>query len=93
MKLISHSSCGVKFMARVEKFLSVFSDSLDEGRLGVTRPEGQPGISEKMPPAPLISLEVISVPALAEPQESPPKEEHWGRRGTGNVSSGTKVSH
>lgn len=65
MKLISHSSCGVKFMARVEKLLSVFSDSLDEGRLGVMRPEGQPGISQKMLLAPLISLEVFLVPALA----------------------------
>lgn len=65
MKLISHSSCGVKFMARVEKLLSVFLDSLDEGRVGVMRPEGQPAISEKTLPAPLISLEVFLVSALA----------------------------
>lgn len=64
MKLISHSSCGVKFTARVEKLLSVFLDFLDEGRLGVMRPDGQLGISEKILPVPLITLEAFLVPTL-----------------------------
>lgn len=54
----------MKFMVRVEKLLSVFLDFLDEGRLGVVRPDGQAGISEKMLPVPLIFLEAFLVPTF-----------------------------